>query len=278
MSTASTTTRAIRTLNDAAARNKWAQSTGGRWTIRIVTLVVLLGAWEIAAKDVSRALIAPPSEIFAAAWDQLFVTGSIWGPFFDSMFVLVTGLAAAIAIGLPIGIAMGRWKKVAFALDPYVTFLYCLPHVALVPLMIILLGFGYEFRLGYVILSAVWPVIINTMAGVRAVDRDLIDAGVAYTANERQIIWGIILPAASPFMVAGGRQAFSAAWSGVIVSEITSTLVGVGGQIKLFAIDYLTADMFVPIFFIMIVAVSIQAFAAWAQRKLTPWQVERVSR
>jgi NitT/TauT family transport system permease protein len=276
--TASTTTRAIRTLNTAASRNKWAQSPVGRWTIRIVVLVVLLVAWEISAQDVSRALIAPPSEIFAAAWRQLFVTGSVWAPFFDSMFVLVTGLVAAIVLGLPIGVAMGRWKKVAYALDPYVTFLYCLPHVALVPLMIILLGFDYPFRLGYVILSAIWPVIINTMAGVRSVDKDLIDAGVAYTANERQIIWGIILPAASPFMVAGGRQAFSAAWSGVIVSEITSTLVGIGGSIKLFAIDYLTADMFVPIFVIMIVAISIQGFAAWAQQKLTPWQVTRVSR
>jgi NitT/TauT family transport system permease protein len=235
-------------------------------------------AWEVAAKDINRALIAPPSEIFVAAYQQLFVTGSVWGPFFDSMFVLVTGLVAAIAIGLPIGIAMGRWKKVAYALDPYVTFLYCLPHVALVPLMIILLGFDYPFRLGYVVLSAVWPVIINTMAGVRAVSSDLIDAGVAYTANERQIIRGIILPAASPFMVAGGRQAFSAAWSGVIVSEITSTLAGIGGQIKLFAIEYLTADMFVPIFVIMIVAVAIQGFAAWAQQKLTPWQVTRLAR
>jgi NitT/TauT family transport system permease protein len=276
--TVSTTTRAIRTMNTAASRNKWAQSPVGRWTIRIVTLVVLLGAWEIGAKDVNRALIAPPSEIFAAAWDQMFVTGSVWEPFLDSMFVLVTGLIAAIVLGLPIGIAMGRWKKVAYALDPYVTFLYCLPHVALVPLMIILLGFDYPFRLGYVVLSAIWPVIINTMAGVRAVDQNLIDAGVAYTANERQIIRGIILPAASPFMVAGGRQAFSAAWSGVIVSEITSTLVGIGGQIKLFAIDYLTADMFVPIFVIMIVAVAIQGFAAWLQQKLTPWQVTRVSR
>lgn len=261
-----------------AVRGRWADTPVGRWGIRVSMLVIIFLLWEIGAKDINRALIAPPSEIFQAAYQQLFVTGSIWAPFLDSLFVLFTGLLGAVLIGLPVGIAMGRWKKVAYALDPYVTFLYCLPHVALVPLMIILLGFQYEFRLSYVILSAVWPVIINTMAGVRSVDKDLIDAGRAYTANERQIIRGIILPAASPFMVAGIRQAFSAAWSGVIVSEITSTLAGIGGQIKLFAIDYLTADMFVPIFLIMIVAVTIQGFAAWAQQRLTPWQVTRVAR
>lgn len=235
--------------------------------------ILVFGAWEVGARDVSRALIAPPSEILAAAYEQMFVTGTIWGTLLGSLLLLVSGLITALILGMPIGIAMGRWKKVAFALDPYVTFLYCLPHVALVPLMIILLGFDTPFRFTYVVLSAIFPIIINTMAGVRAVDQSLVDAGVAYTANERQIIRGIILPAASPFMVAGGRHAFAEAWSGVIVAEMTSTLVGIGGLIKLFSIEYLTADMFVPIFIIMIVAVAIQGLAASAQQKLTPWQV-----
>jgi NitT/TauT family transport system permease protein len=138
--------------------------------------------------------------------------------------------------------------------------------------MVILLGFQTEFRIAYVVVSAIWPVIINTMAGVRAVDRNLIDTGVAYTAKESQIIRGIIIPAAAPFMVAGGRQAFAEAWSGVIVAEITTTLVGIGGSVQLYAFNFLTADMFVPIFVVMIVAVAIQGLAAWGQQRLTPWQ------
>jgi ABC-type nitrate/sulfonate/bicarbonate transport system permease component len=268
----SNVTKAKALLTQAARSNSFANTPLGKWTIRVAMLVLVLVAWEISARDINRALTAPPSEIFAAAIQQLFVTGAVWGPFFDSVIILVIGLTGAIVLGIPIGIAMGRWKTFSYALDPYVTFLYCIPHVALVPLMIILLGFDTPFRIAYVILSAVWPVIINTMAGVRAVDKDLIDAGVAYTANERQIIRGIILPAASPFMVAGGRQAFAEAWSAVIVAEITTTLAGIGGQIELFAQQYLTANMFVPIFVIMIVAVSIQGLAAWAQQKLTPWQ------
>jgi len=259
-------------LKTAARRNKFTNTPLGKWTVRVSMLVLILGLWEFGAKDVSRVLTAPPSEIAVAAWEQLFVTATIWGKLLESLGILFGGLTAAILLGLPIGIAMGRWKKVAYALDPYVTFLYCLPHVALVPLMIILLGFDTPFRFAYVILSAIFPVIINTMAGVRAVDRSLIDAGVAYTANERQIIRGIILPAASPFMVAGGRQAFAEAWSGVIVAEITGLIAGIGGLVDLYSSQFLTADMFVPIFLIMIIAVAIQGFAAWAQQKLTPWQ------
>jgi ABC-type nitrate/sulfonate/bicarbonate transport system permease component len=259
------------------SRQQFVNTPVGRWTVRVVTLALLLTAWEIGAANVSRALTAPPSEIFQALIRQAFVEGTLWGPFLDSLTVLILGLAASLAIGIPVGLAMGRWKTVAYALDPYVTFLYALPHVALVPLMIILLGFGFPFRFGYVVLSAVWPVIISTMVGVRQVDKDLIDAATAYSANGRQIMRGVILPAASPYIVAGGRQAFSAAWSGVIVSEITTTLAGLGGLIKIFSIEYLTADMFVPIFAIMIVATAIQGFTAWAQQRLTPWQQTRLN-
>lgn len=244
----------------------------GEWTVRIVTFVLIFGGWEIGAANVNRALIAPPSEIFASFIRQVFVEGTIWGPFFTSIWVLFAGLAISLVIGLPIGLAMGRWKRVAWSLDPFVYFLYALPHVALVPLMIILLGFDWPFRLAYVFIAAVWPIILNTMAGVRAVDKDLLDAATAFGSRESQTVRKVILPAASPFMVAGFRQAFSSAWVGVVVSEILSTLVGLGGQIERFSLQFLTADMFVPIFMIMFVAVAIQSFTAWAQKRLTPWQ------
>lgn len=259
-------------LKSASARRKFTRTPLGEWTIRVLALVGILLLWEVWAQDIPRALTAPPSEIAAAAWNQLFVTGEIWAPLGSSLTILVTGLATAIVIGIPVGIAMGRYRIVANALDPYVTFFYSIPNVALVPALIIFVGFGTEFRFLYVVIASIWPIIINTTAGVRAVDSNLLDAGIAYTARERQIVGGIVLPSASPFMVAGGRQAFTEAWSAVIVGEATTTLAGVGGMVELFAQSYLTANMFVPIFAIMIVGILIQGLTAWAQTKLTPWQ------
>lgn len=265
-------TKATTLLGTATRRKRFTRTPLGEWTVRVVVLVVILSVWELSAQNISRALTAPPSEILAAAWDQLFVTGVIWGRLLSSLGILFSGLAVALVAGFAVGIAMGRWKKVAYALDPYVTFFYSMPNVALVPLLIILTGFGDQFRFTYVVVASIWPVIINTLAGVRAVDSHLLDVGIAYTANERQIIGRIVMPAAAPFMVAGGRQAFMEAWSAVIVGEITASIVGIGGLVKLFSIEFLTADMFVPIFVIMIVAVLLQGLTGWAQQKLTPWQ------
>src|SRR5690606_15732812 len=125
--------RAAELLQSAARRNKFSRTPLGKWTISVVTLAIVLIGWELFAKDLPRALLAPPSEIFVAAYQQLVVDGSAWGPLLNSTGILSAGLGIALALGIPLGIAMGRWKKVAYALDPYVTFLYSIPNVSLVP-------------------------------------------------------------------------------------------------------------------------------------------------
>ncbi|WP_238011374.1 ABC transporter permease [Dactylosporangium sp. AC04546] len=265
-------------MTDGAVRRRpkrFLDRPSGRWTVRLVTFVVLLVAWQLYAGTVSLALLASPTQIAEAFYEQAFVEGTLWAPLGESLLVLFTGLALSLLIGIPVGLAMGRWKPISDVLSPYVTFLYALPHVAMVPLMVILLGFDFQFRLGYVVFSAVWPAIINTMAGVTAVPKELIDCARAYDASERQIMRGVILPAAAPLIIAGARQSFSMAWVGVVVSEILSTLVGLGGQIKIFSIQFQTADMLVAIILIMLIATAIQGSAGWLQQRLTPWQAHR---
>lgn len=243
----------------------------GIWTIRILTALAIFAAWQAYARNLSRALLAPPTEVAVAAYHQVFVNHSVFPALQSSMIALTLGFILALAIGLPIGVAMGRWRPIEYVLDPYVSFLYALPHVAFVPLMIIWLGFELKFRLAYVVFSAVFPVIINTMVGVKNVDPELIAAGKSFCASERKILRTIILPAASPFMVAGARQAFSSAWVGVVVAEVLSTQNGLGGLINHYGDYFQTADMFVPILFIMGIAVTIQTVAEFVQVRLTPW-------
>jgi ABC-type nitrate/sulfonate/bicarbonate transport system permease component len=243
----------------------------GMWLVRVVTAIVLLGSWQLYAQGKVAALTAPPTDVARALWEQTFVTGSIWGPLGSSMTGLGLGFALAVALGIPLGIVMGRWRGVEHVLDPYVMFLYALPHVAFVPLMIVWFGFELKFRLAYILFSAIWPVLINTMAGVKSIDPELLAVGTSLCAKERQMLRTIVLPAAAPFMVAGARQAFSSAWVGVVVAEILSTQTGLGGEITRFGNFFLTAQMIVPVIYIMIIAVIIQAVAAWLQARLTPW-------
>jgi ABC-type nitrate/sulfonate/bicarbonate transport system permease component len=243
----------------------------GIWAVRATTAVIIFGSWQLYARHMSRALNAPPSEIVVAMYHQVFRDHTVWAPLGSSMEALGLGYVIALALGLPIGIAMGRWRAFENVLDPYVSFLYALPHVAFVSLMIIWLGFELKFRLAYVVFSAIFPVIVNTMTGVKNVDVELTDVGRSFCANERQILRRIVLPAAAPYMVAGARQAFSAAWVGVIVAEVLSTQTGLGGLINKYGNFFKMADMFVPILFIMLIAVIIQIATDFLQQRLTPW-------
>jgi NitT/TauT family transport system permease protein len=242
----------------------------GIWTVRIVTLGIILGAWQLYARNLPRALGAPPTDIAKAMWDQVS-SGSIAHPLASSMIALSLGFLISVVAGIPIGIAMGRWGTVENVLDPYVSFLYALPHVAFVPLMVVWFGFGLKFRLVYIVLSAIFPVVINTMTGVLNVDPELVAVGTSMCASEARKVRTIILPAASPYIVAGARQAFSSAWVGVVVAEVLATQDGLGGLITHYSNYFLTADMYVPILFIMFIAVAIQTVAEYFQARLTPW-------
>ena len=244
----------------------------GIWTVRLVTLFGLLAVWQVYASGLSRALLAPPTEIAAAFYQQAIVQGTVWAALSDSLITLFAGFAVSMTLGVPIGVLMGRIRTFEHVADPYVSFLYALPHASLVPLMVIWLGFEFKFRLAYVVVSAVFPVIINTMTGVKNVSPDLLDTGHAFCANERQKLWTIVLPSCTPYIFAGARQAFSAAWVGVVVSEMIATLTGVGGKILHYVNQFRTADMLIYILMIMSVAIAIQGLSSLLQARLAPWQ------
>jgi ABC-type nitrate/sulfonate/bicarbonate transport system permease component len=255
----------------AGARKPLLLRPAGVWAVRVTTFVLLMAVWEVAAADVNRALFAPPSEVAASLIDIALVKGTIWGPLFDSLRTLFIGLALCIAVGVPLGLAMGRSQTIQFVLDPYVTFLYVLPNVAFIPVLVVWLGLGLEMRVALVFLSGVFPMTINTMIGARHVDSEFIDGGRSFSASSWQIMRTIVVPASLPFMFAGLRIAFSAAWVGVIVAEMTALITGVGGMILRFSNFFQTANVLVPILFIMFVGITIQWSTALLQRRLTPW-------
>ena len=259
-------------VRDDAPKSHILERSLGIWGSRIIALVVILIVWEWYASGVSRALFATPSAIAEAFYQVTFVDNAMLVPMLQSLSTMVVGLILVIIIAVPVGILMGRSRVVEWALDPYVTFLYVLPSISFIPLLVVWLGFGYNLRIVLVIISGVFPMIINTVAGVHNVDSELLDSGRSFTATESQLIRTIVLPASIPFIFAGLRIAFASAWVGVIVAEMTATLTGVGGMILVFAHRFQTANMFVPILFIMFIGVTIQGVFNALQKRLTPWQ------
>ena len=244
----------------------------GMWIVRIVTLVLILALWEWYAMGKSIALIAPPSRVAQSFVQMVIVDQTLIVALIGSIATMFLGLAIATAVGIPLGIFMGRFKTFESVIDPYVTFLYVLPSVAFVPVLVVTLGLDFQLRLALVVLSAVFPILINTTAGVKHVDSELVDGGRTFCASEAQIMRTIILPASIPYIFAGIRIGFSAAWVGCIVAEMTALITGVGGLLLNAASRFKTADVFVAIFGIMIVAVTIQWFMSRVEIWLTPWR------
>ncbi|HEX2222233.1 MAG TPA: ABC transporter permease [Candidatus Limnocylindria bacterium] len=248
----------------------------GVWSVRAVTFVVLIGAWELYASGVSRALFAPPSAILESIMELAAVGGPLWGALAVSLGALLVGFGLAIVVGVAIGLLMGRFRPLEYVLDPYVSFLYALPSIALIPLLVIWFGIDAQLRLALVFLAGVFPVIINTMAGVKNVDPELLDVGRVAQASERQMMWTIVLPASLPFIFAGVRVALSQALVGVIVAEMTAIITGLGGMIIRFANFFQTAHLFVPILAIMVVSVALTELMKRLERRLTPWDRNRI--
>jgi len=243
----------------------------GIFMVRLATFAIIFGLWEWYAQGVSPAMLAPPSRIIAKGYDAIFVNSALIEALSGSVTTMFIGLMLSIAVGIPLGLFMGRFKTVEAVLDPYVLFLYVLPSVAFVPVFVVMLGIDVQLRLGLIMMSATFPIIINTIAGVKHVDSELVDGGRSFTANELQIMRTIILPGSLPFIFAGLRIGFSAAWVGCIVAEMTALITGVGGLLLEASMRFRTADVFVAIFGIMAVAVTIQWFTARLEYWLTPW-------
>lgn len=244
----------------------------GMLITQVATLVLLLALWEWYAADKSIGLIAPPSRVAEAAYRLVIVDQALIVALAGSIGNMFVGMALAIAVGIPLGVLMGRSKVIENVLDPYVMFLYVLPSVAFVPVLVVMLGIDIKLRLALIFLSAVFPLMINTIAGVKNVDSELVDGGRSFCASELQIMRTIILPASVPFIFAGIRIGFSAAWVGAIVAEMTAIITGVGGLLLQSASRFRTAEVFVAIFGIMIVAVAIQVVTSRVERWITPWR------
>lgn len=239
-----------------------------RHVAAILTILALLVPWQLFGP--SQPLFASyPSAIVGAFVD---VTVSQILPAWTSTLAgFVVGLLIAIPIAIVIGVAMGRSRLVDTILAPYVNALYVTPRIALIPLLVLWFGLDFTLRLSIVILSAVFPMIINTYAGMRQVDRNLLDVGKAFTANNRQRLLTIVLPGSLPFIFAGLRISTARALGGVIVAEMTASFSGIGRRLIDYGTFFEIDRMFVAIISIGIFGLLLARGVVWLQRLVAPW-------
>lgn len=239
--------------------------------IRVVSIVVVMIVWEIFGRQVNPLFMSYPSAILAAAID-LTRTGELPAALLESVKTLVLGFTSASLVGVGAGLLIGRYREVNAAFDWLVNALYATPLVALIPLVILWLGLGFPAKLFVVFILSVFPILINTIAGVRNVSQSLVDVAVAFRASQAQIFTKIIMPASLPYVMAGLRLGIGRAIIGMVTAEFFTAVAGLGGIVVKYGNRFRTDDMLVPVIVLMIMGVLLTALIREAESRFAAWK------
>jgi NitT/TauT family transport system permease protein len=203
-----------------------------RLAISTASVAVFLVAWEVAPRLglVDPFFTSRPSQVIAAA-AEVVRSGTLLQDVVVSLSEFAIGFALAVAVGVPLGLLLGTFETPRQLLDPPIMALYATPQLALLPIFVLWLGIGMSSKIAVVFLGASIPIIVNSMAGVRHVERSLVVAARSFCATRLDVFARVILPASLPAVMIGVRLGLSRAVLGVVVAEMYVSQDGVGNQI-----------------------------------------------
>ena len=237
-----------------------------RAALTVAAFVVFLAVWEIVGRLSNPFFFAPVSEVMRAfVVAVLDPRQELLHGFFETLSVLVPGFILASVVGVAVGILMGRSNTAFQLLDPHVTILYNTPRVALIPILMLWMGIGNSLKITIVFLAAVFPIVVNTLSGVRDVSAQFTEPARSMHASERQLLWKVILPATVPFIAAGVKLGLGRALTTVIVAEFFVSVSGLGGILQASSTSYQMAKMFVPVIILATMGIVIDQLLSYLE-------------
>lgn len=259
------------TLQDEPVPKRWRGWRVKSSHMTLASLAVILIVWEVLGRQLPAALASYPSAIALAFW-QLMADGQLVSAFIASIQPFIVGYLLSALIGIPLGLLVGRSRAVEAVLGIYVTAGYAVPLVALVPLFVLWFGLGFLVKVVIIFTMAVFPIIINTWAGVQAVPRALVEVGTAFVASQAAIMRKIIIPATIPYVMTGLRLAIGRAVVGMVVAEFFTAIGGLGGIVINAGNNFDMAVLFVPIIVLMMLGYGLTVLVGTLERRIAPWQ------
>lgn len=238
--------------------------------VRVVSVIVVLALWQIVGSGIDPVLFTTPTAVARAAYEMLR-SGELWTYLWPSLVIFAVGLVIAAIVGIATGLLLARYWVLDVALGVYVTFLYSIPSVALVPLIVLWAGFESTAKIIVLFLFAFFPMAINTYQGVKNVDQRLIEVGRSFRCSERQLWANIVLPGALPFIVTGLRLAVGRGLIGMVLADQYTAISGIGYLIVRTAATYQVDKMFVPIVTLGILGITLTALLRVLERRIAPW-------
>lgn len=234
----------------------------------LISIIAGLALWEVAVrlfKPDPLTVVAPTT--IAETLVDLFRTGSIWPDLTVSMQGFAIGYALAAVVAIPLGLTIGASQLVYRWANPWVNALYATPIVGLAPLFIIIFGFGLQAKVAVVVALCVFPILINTVSGARAVSADHKELAVVYQANRLETFRRVLFPGALPFILTGLRLAIGRGLIGVVVADLFGASSGLGLNLQRSAQSFDTANIFAVTVLLAFLGIALTGIIEFFERR-----------
>ncbi len=217
------------TRADGIKRARWLHRANLERLLSVLSPIVLLSIWELAALFgwIDTRFFPAPSEVFLAAWSML-QTGELWSNLWISLVRIGVGFVIGAVPGILIGLAMGLFSPVRALIQPLVDCTFPIPKIAILPLFMMIFGIGEESKYAIIAVAVVYLVLINTVAGVRNIEKIYLDVGKNYHASKLMMFTDIALPGALPMIVTGLKLGMGIALLVIVAAEFVGARSGIG--------------------------------------------------
>jgi NitT/TauT family transport system permease protein len=241
--------------------------------IGTLSVVTALTAWQLVANArIYSILFLPGPWDVAQAFVKIFQTDDIWLDIATSGSEMGIGYGLAIVVGLVLGLLMGWYTRFQYALDPFVNFFYSTPRIVLIPLFILWWGIEMQPKIAVIFLGALFPIIINTMAGVRNTEAALLRVARSFGASDALIFRRVVLPGSVPFVLTGFRLGIGHALTGVVVAELIAAKHGVGQLIAIAGQTFQTPKMLAGVVLIACTGMLLTTLLQRIENRFQAWR------
>jgi ABC-type nitrate/sulfonate/bicarbonate transport system permease component len=229
--------------------------------------------WEYGARSNPKLqLYIPPVSDVLIALTQIISSGEVAGHAVTTLFRFLAGYFLAATIAVSSGIILGHFRFAYSLLEMLIEFLRPMPSVAIIPVAILLLGIGDSMIVAVTVYASTWPILVNTIDGVRRIERTLLDTGKTFGLTDRQILCQIVLPAASPYIVTGLRISLSIALILVTTAEMVAGSKGLGFFILDQERSFNTSNMYAGIIIVAVGGYALNRLFVMVEGKAMKWR------
>ncbi len=223
--------------------------------------------WEIVGRLDVTFFIPPLSEVFQTLF-SIIGTPAFVKAISETAYAFVVGVTSAIVIGVPVGILMGKSRLLDELLLPWVNIFLSAPLTALVPVLMVLFGFGMKSIIIITTLFAVWIIILNSRAGVMQINRSLVEMAHCFGASPMDAFTKIYFWAALPEILGGVRIGVIRGVKGVIIGQLLISIVGFGALFELYSANFLMGHFWAVLIVLFALAFTISEFLAYLERRV----------